>query len=210
MKNQSLLSAVYASLVLSACFIQGYSLPQQRYSADQFGRKFGGASNDISNSIDGDVANKLSAEAKEEGSLITTVVELALKFAPTLINLISGETGPSQTDRVDGIDLNGEDPFSWRNMALVGLKLFLAIAGGSSGANEKSDNPIEPVMGAVIQALTGSTNRDEVNVMAKQATEVASLVISLAQALATSMSQRRSFPVEYDYSAYGDYDYSNK
>ena len=37
----------------------------------------------------------------------------------------------------------GEDPFSWRNMALVGLKLFLAIAGGSSGANEKSDNPIE-------------------------------------------------------------------
>ena len=106
MKNQSLLSAVYASLVLSACFIQGYSLPQQRYSADEFGRKFGGASNDISNSIDGDVANKLSAEAKEEGSLITTVVELALKFAPTLINLISGETGPSQTDRVDGIDLN--------------------------------------------------------------------------------------------------------
>ena len=44
-------------------------------------------------------------------------------------------------------------------------------------------------MGAVIQALTGSTNRDEVSVMAKQATEVASLVISLAQALATSMSQ---------------------
>jgi len=206
MKNQSLLSTVYASLVLSACFIQGYSLPQQRYSADEFGRKFGGASNDISNSIDGDVSTKLSAEAKEEGSLITTVVELALKFAPTLINLISGETGPSQTDRVDGIDLNGEDPFSWRNMALVGLKLFLAIAGGSSGANEKSDNPIEPVMGAVIQALTGSTNRDEVNVMAKQATEVASLVISLAQALATSMSQRRSFPAEWDYANYGDYE----
>ena len=106
MKNQSLLSAVYASLVLSACFIQGYSLPQHRYSADEFGRKFGGASNDISNSIDGELATKLSAEAKEEGSLITTVVELALKFAPTLINLISGETGPSQTDRVDGIDLN--------------------------------------------------------------------------------------------------------
>ena len=30
MKNQSLLSSVYAALVLSACFIQGYSLPQQR------------------------------------------------------------------------------------------------------------------------------------------------------------------------------------
>ena len=106
MKNQSLLSTVYASLVLSACFIQGYSLPQKTYSAAEFGRKFGGASNDISNSIDGEPATKLSAEAKEEGSLVTTVVQLALKFAPTLINLISGETGPSQTDRVDGIDLN--------------------------------------------------------------------------------------------------------
>merc|ERR1711941_62169 len=142
-----------------------------RYSAEEYGRKFGSAPLDISNSIEGDVGTKLSAEAKEEGSLVTT-----------LINLISGETGPSQTDRIEGIDLNGEDPFSWRNIALVGLKLFLAIAGGSSGANEKYDNPIKPVMGAVIQALTGSTNRDEVNVMAKQATEVASLVISLAQA----------------------------
>ena len=107
MKNQSLLSTVYASLVLSACFIQGYSLPQhQTYSAEEFGRKFGGASNDISNSIDGEPATKLSAEAKQDSSLVTTVVQLALKFAPTLINLISGETGPSQTDRVDGIDLN--------------------------------------------------------------------------------------------------------
>ena len=61
-------------------------------------------------------------------------------------------------------------------------------------------------MGAVIQALTGSTNRDEVNVMAKQATEVASLVISLAQALATSMSQRRSFPAEFDYASYDYYE----
>ena len=106
MKNQSLLSTVYASLVLSACFIQGYSLPQQKYSAEEFGRKFGGASNDISNSIDGEPATKLSAEAKQDSSLVTTVVQLALKFAPTLINLISGQTGPSQTDRVDGIDLN--------------------------------------------------------------------------------------------------------
>ena len=52
------------------------------------------------------MATKLSAEAKEEGSLVTTVVELALRFVPTLINLISGETGPSQTDRIEGIDLN--------------------------------------------------------------------------------------------------------
>jgi len=197
MQHQSLLSSVYAALVLSACFIQGYSLPQRSYSAEEFSRKFGSSpSGDLSNSIEAE-DTKLSLEAKEDGGLLTTVLQLAVKFVPTLINVISGETGPSQTDRIEGIDLNGEDPFSWRNIALVGLKLFLAIAGGSSGANEKSDNPIEPVMGAVIQALTGSTNRDEVSVMAKQATEVASLVISLAQALATSMSQKRSFDSVY-------------
>lgn len=197
MKHQSLLSSVYAALVLSACFIQGYSLPQRSYSAEEFSRKFGSSpSGDLSNSIEAE-DSKLSLEAKEDGGLLSTVLQLAVKFVPTLINVISGETGPSQTDRIEGIDLNGEDPFSWRNIALVGLKLFLAIAGGSSGANEKSDNPIEPVMGAVIQALTGSTNRDEVSVMAKQATEVASLVISLAQALATSMSQKRSFDGVY-------------
>merc|ERR1719297_354278 len=184
-----MLSSVYAALVLSACFIQGYSLPQRSYSAEEFSRKFGSSpSGDLSNSIEAE-DSKLSLEAKEDGGLLSTVLQLAIKFVPTLINVISGETGPSQTDRIEGIDLNGEDPFSWRNIALVGLKLFLAIAGGSSGANEKSDNPIEPVMGAVIQALTGSPNRAEVSVMAKQPTEVASLVISLAQALATSMSQ---------------------
>ena len=48
----------------------------------------------------------------------------------------------------------------------------------------------QPVMGAVIEGLTGSNDRAEVNVMAKQAAEVFGLVVSLAQALATSMSQR--------------------
>ena len=33
-------------------------------------------------------------------------MELATKIVPLFIGVISGETGPSQTDRVDGIDLN--------------------------------------------------------------------------------------------------------
>ena len=48
----------------------------------------------------------MSPEAKEEGSLTQTVIELVVKFVPTLINIISGETGPSQTDRIENIDLN--------------------------------------------------------------------------------------------------------
>jgi len=181
---------VYAVLVLSACFIQGYSLPNrnlQRYSSDEFARKFGSSPEDISNAID-DAA--LRPEAKQETSLLTTVVELATKVVPLLIGVISGETGPSQTDRVDGIDLNGEDPFSWRNIVNIGLKVFLAIV-SSQSATEKSDGDwLQPVMGAVIEGLTGSKDRAEVNVMAKQASEVFGLVVSLAQALATSMSQR--------------------
>ena len=51
----------------------------------------------------------------------------------------------------------------------------------------------QPVLGAVIAALTGSNNNDEVQVMAKQATEVINLVVTLVEALTTSMSQRRSF-----------------
>ena len=117
-------------------------------------------SDDVGNSIDEVDSLKLPAAAKQDTGLVSTVVDLALKFVPLLIGAISGETGPSQTDRIEGIDLNvstnsiwviacwqtnsiqGEDPFSWRNVALIGLKLFLAIAGGQT-ANEKSDNPIE-------------------------------------------------------------------
>jgi len=190
MKNHSLISSVYAALVLSACFIQGFSLPSkslQRFSSEEFARKFGAAPEDFGNAID-DAA--LKPTAKEESSLLTTAVELATKIVPLLIGVVSGETGPSQTDRVDGIDLNGEDPFSWRNIVNIGLKVFLAIV-SSQSATEKSDGDwLQPVMGAVIEGLTGSNDRAEVSVMAKQAAEVFGLVVSLAQALATSMSQR--------------------
>jgi hypothetical protein len=138
--------------------------------------------------------------AKEEGSLLSTVVEIAMKFAPLIIDTLAGSTGPSQTDRIEGIDLNGEDPFSLRNIAYLGLKLFLAVAGGTSSGIDKSDTvsgPLQPVMGAVIGALTGSDDPNEVAVMAKQASEVINLVVTLVEALTTSMSQR-SFP-DYAY-----------
>ena len=35
--------------------------------------------------------------------------------------------------------MNGEDPFSLRNIAYLGLKLFLAGAGGSTSGIDKSD-----------------------------------------------------------------------
>ena len=121
-----------------------------RYSAEEYARKFGSApaAENLTNDIDD--AKPL---AKEEGSLLNTVVEIAMKFVPLIIDTLAGSTGPSQTDRfflsrknfshnfirIEGIDLNGEDPFSLRNIAYLGLKLFLAVAGGTSSGIDKSD-----------------------------------------------------------------------
>jgi len=189
-------AAGLALLVLSSCVLQGFSLPQNRYSAEEYARKFGSApaEENLTNDIEDE-----KPLAKEEGSLLSTVVEIAMKFVPLIIDTLAGSTGPSQTDRIEGIDLNGEDPFSLRNIAYLGLKLFLAVAGGTSSGIDKSDtvSPMQPVMGAVIGALTGSDDPNEVAVMAKQASEVINLVVTLVEALTTSMSQR-SFP-DYAY-----------
>jgi len=158
---------------------------------DEYSRKFGAApynQDELSNAIE-----ESSPEKKQDGGLMVTVIELASKFMPIIIDAISGNTGPSQTDRIEGIDLNGEDPFSWKNMLAMGLKLFLAVAGGGGSANEKADNtPMQAVMGTVISALTGSNDAGEVQVMAKQATEVINLVITLVEALTTSVSSQQS------------------
>ena len=48
-------------------------------------------------------------------------------------------------------------------------------------------------MEAVIGALVGAEDRQEVAIMAKQATEVINLVVQLVEALTTSISQRSFF-----------------
>merc|ERR1740129_1818620 len=185
-------AAGLALLVLSSCVLQGFSLPQNRYSADEYARKFGSAPADENLTNDIDDAKPL---AKEEGSLLSTVVEIAMKLAPLLIDTLSGSTGPSQTDRIEGIDLNGEDPFSVRNLLTLGLKLVLAVVGGNAGGIDKSDNSpvqvvIQSIMEAVIGAATGSKDRQEVTVMAEQATEVINLGLTLMETLSSSMSSR--------------------
>jgi len=186
-------SILYSLLIFSSCILQGFSLPQQRFTGREFARKFG---NDADldgfseNSIQQGLNKDVSPSAKEEGGIVQTVVEIALKFLPAVIDALSGSTGPSQTDRIEGIDLNGEDPFSMRNIMFLGLKLFLAIAGGGSNIEKADTSPIQGVMEAVISTLVGAEDRSEVQVMAKQAVEVINLVITLVEALTTSMSQR--------------------
>jgi len=187
MRSQNL-SFVYSVLVFSACFIHGFSLPQRRYTADDFGRKFG-ADPDLDQNFSNEI-QEANPVAKQDGGIVSTVVEIVLKFLPAVIDALSGSTGPSQTDRIEGIDLNGEDPFSMRNIMYLGLKLFLAVAGGGNSIDKSDTSPMQGVMEAVISTLTGSEDRDEVAVMAKQAGEVINLVVTLGEALTTSMSQR--------------------
>jgi len=178
---------LYSLLVFSACFIQGFSLPQQQ----RFGARKFAHDNDLDggfseNSIHKDLT---PVEAKEEAGIVQTVIQLAVKFLPTLIDALSGSTGPSQTDRIEGIDLNGEDPFSMKNIMFLGLKLFLAIAGSGNSIDKSDSSPIPvSVMEAVLSTIVGAEDRSEVQVMAKQAVEVINLVISLVEALTTSIN----------------------
>jgi hypothetical protein len=173
---------LYSLLVFSACFIQGYSLPQQQ----RFGARKFAHDNDLDggfseNSIHKDLT---PIEAKEEAGIVQTVIQLAVKFLPTRIDALSGSTGPSQTDRIEG-----EDPFSMKNILFLGLKLFLAIAGSGNSIDKSDSSPIPvSVMEAVLSTIVGAEDRSEVQVMAKQAVEVINLVISLVEALTTSIN----------------------
>lgn len=184
------ISIFYSLLIFSSSILQGFTLPQQRFQPRKFGNDLdldGFSENSIQQGLNKDV----SPAAKEEGGIVQTVVEIALKFLPAVIDALSGSTGPSQTDRIEGIDLNGEDPFSMRNVMFLALKLFLAVAGGGSSIEKADSSPIQVgVMEAVISTLVGAEDRSEVQVMAKQAVEVINLVITLVEALTTSMSQR--------------------
>ncbi|KAK8381527.1 hypothetical protein O3P69_018544 [Scylla paramamosain] len=112
---------------------------------------------------------------------------------------ISGPNGAS--DKMDYItqltlfppppDRPGE--FSWSKLVSLGVQLLLnVLGGGDNAAIDKMDSgsPVEGILTALISYLTGSNNPDEVGVMAKQASELFGLVVTLLDALRTSFSQR--------------------
>ncbi|MPC29367.1 hypothetical protein E2C01_022597 [Portunus trituberculatus] len=83
--------------------------------------------------------------------------------------------------------------FSWSKLVSLGVQLVLnVLGGGDNAAIDKMDSgsPVEGILTAIISYLTGSNNPDEVGVMAKQASELFGLVVTLLDALRTSFSQR--------------------
>lgn len=135
------------------------------------------------------------AQARQDsGSLLATIFQLGVKYGPTLFNAVfgGGDGQTPTTDRVEDLEIKEEDPLSTSNLIAMAIKVALALfSSATSDGIDKSDvapSPVESIMGIVISALTGSENPSEVAVMAKQASEVVNMVISLVEALQTSFS----------------------
>merc|ERR1711899_152513 len=136
-----------------------------------------------------------ATDRQADSSLITTLISLGLKYGPTLFNLAFGGEGGSSvpdksTDKVDDLEIKEEDPLSTSNLISMAIKVALALfSSATSDGIDKSDvNTTQSILGIVISALTGSEDPSEVAVMAKQASEVVNMLISLVEALQTSFS----------------------
>ncbi|XP_050709352.1 uncharacterized protein LOC126994139 isoform X2 [Eriocheir sinensis] len=104
---------------------------------------------------------------------------------------VNGPDGSS--DKMDYITQLTTGEFSWAKMVSLGVQMVLnVLGGGDNAAIDKMDSgsPVEGILTAVISYLTGSNNPEEVGVMAKQASELFGLVVTLLDALRTSFSER--------------------
>jgi len=152
--------------------------------------------------------SRTTRQADDFGS-ITSLISLGIKYAPLLIktfNTFSGAAtaatsavaesttkASTQVDRVDppAAAAAAADPFSWSNLLSVGIKVALALVSSyTSDGIDKSDaiSPTQAVIGTVLGALTGSEDPKEVAFFAKQGDEVIGLVVSLVEAIYTSVT----------------------
>ncbi|XP_076029154.1 uncharacterized protein LOC143018002 [Oratosquilla oratoria] len=150
-------------------------------------RKFVAKPNDPKKQLHIEEQNKKSDNIKQQDQGFSWGDLLSITF-----NLLLGINGsPGATDKMDTDLKNGE--FSWTNIISLGLKLLLgAFGAGDNSAMDKMDNesPLQTVLSTVLSYLTGNDNPAEMAVMAKQASELINLVVSLMDALRTSLSQR--------------------
>lgn len=117
---------------------------------------------------------------------------MQLLFNPSGLNQ---QVGPSKSDGLD-TDQVGAPASPWANLLSVGLKILTALLGGG-GINQndgidKVDNssPMQGILAAVLSAVMGSKDPDQISTMAKQAGEFINIVVNLLDALKTSFSHR--------------------
>ncbi|XP_044728977.1 uncharacterized protein LOC123292396 isoform X1 [Chrysoperla carnea] len=106
-----------------------------------------------------------------------------------------GIQGPNKSDGLD--NETGLAPSPWANLLSVGLKIISAVLGVTAGTDnniDKVDNggssPMQGILAAVLSAVLGTRDPDQVATMAKQAGEFINIVVNLLDALKTSFSHR--------------------
>lgn len=107
------------------------------------------------------------------------------------VDPVKAASATNTVDRIDPTDLIKDDPFSMSNLIRMGIKVALAVF--SSYTNDDIDridkvSPTQAILGTVISAVTGSENPQEVAIMAKQATDVINLLVTLVEAVGTSIT----------------------
>ncbi|KAL7642025.1 UNVERIFIED_CONTAM: hypothetical protein RMT77_007899 [Armadillidium vulgare] len=115
-----------------------------------------------------------------------------LNMAFKLLSITQPSASTSAVDKMDTISQITSGDFSWTKIITLGLQLVLSFFGNDNVAIDKMDpgSPVEAFLATIIAYLTNSDDPTQIKVMAKQATELWDIVISLLDTLRTSFSQR--------------------
>ncbi|XP_021928995.1 uncharacterized protein LOC110834300 isoform X1 [Zootermopsis nevadensis] len=187
MKNQQLIGWTLVALVATSyvvpvmCYPGLTPIPEPRKFAEKPNALKKVA---IDNDLDDVSTNQISSQ---EGFSWSNMLGMVMQL------LFNPQQGPNKSDSLD-TDQNVA-PSPWANFLTVGLKILTAILGGGTGGGDgidKVDNgsPMQGILAAVLSALLGSKDPDQVATMAKQAGEFINIVVNLLDALKTSFSHR--------------------
>ncbi|KAF0307996.1 hypothetical protein FJT64_020738 [Amphibalanus amphitrite] len=126
---------------------------------------------------------------QESGGGWGKTINMMLQFVMGVAKAFSSGT---QIEKVD----NGEaGSFSWAKVISIGMQVILNMLGsGADPQLEKNDNPtrnaVQGVLATVLGLAMGQDDPESVQVMAKQATQLISVVMDLTEVLKTSFSER--------------------
>ncbi|KAH8307784.1 hypothetical protein KR018_000635, partial [Drosophila ironensis] len=194
-------------IVASNCLLMTFAFPQQEvyqrqhqvtqspvYRDEAVARKFAVKPNASKKVALDDIEDDLETNQIQEtvggpggftwSNMLSTVMTM---FFNNAVN------APTKSDDVDtSIGLGGSP---WANVISMGLRIINTLLGGGAPSDgiDKVDNggsPMQGILVAVMSAVLGSRDPDQVNSMAKQAGEFIQIVMNLLDALKTSFSHR--------------------
>ncbi|KAK6641966.1 hypothetical protein RUM44_013687 [Polyplax serrata] len=187
MNNRQLLALAFVTLFASTSLSPALCLPST--GRPEF-RKFAEKPNALKKvSIDNNALDDVSTnQFQDSGFSWSNMLGMIMQmiFNPTQT------VGPSKSDSLD----DGPASSPWANIISVGLKIVTMLLGGAmmptNDGIDKVDNssPMQGILAAVLSAVLGSKDPDQVASMAKQAGEFINIVVNLLDALKTSFSHR--------------------